>query len=487
MFRFSPWVRTRRNAIRRYTAALRPSALILKNVKTHLIMDGFVNNASNNSKAPAMNDFVNKPLYEVSDPADQGLVPTDNDLSAAQAPTQEVQDLQDFEAWLMSTMFKCVDCGSEKHITGLCRQQDAMLRARLTMSVDDVKRKELPAREALKNGVPQGSPMCKMHAEKVAEKLEDSGLAPHAASPVPGTAAEGFIAQTALLPCCRQCFSNATKYERRPPYPPLDLCLCGIVITASDCWLCAIGRIEGTKSIACNDRGRADKKSDSVVACECNAEAKGNGARKCAGCGGIVTLPTKNFAGQDLQFTPGGLHPAIGLTAIQQQQQTPASPSSSGGGGGYQSVRALLHQHKVARNHRVFSTPQISQLRRMGLHIAAPVESHDVDAMTHPRPKLNALVAALRKPFVTLELVNFLDVLGICGFGVDDVEAIAGTFNGVFEGRVKVDNLAVVVSVALDSFEDPGLVGVPEVEGMFAAAEGKELVEEATDVEMADA
>lgn len=440
-------------------------------------MDGFANDPAKNSKGPTTNDFLNKPLSEGSDPAYQSLVPMGNGVFAASEPNQEVQDLQDFGAWLLNTKCKCADCGSEDHISGLCRQQDAILRTRMAMSANDVKTKELAARETLRKSVPQGSPTCKMHAEQVSEKLRASRFAPNAEAPVPESAAEGFIAQTALLPCCGRCFSNATMYQRGPPYPSLDLCLCGIALTSSDCWLCAVDRIEGTKSILCNQRRHPDNRGDLVVSCGCSAEVREPAAaRKCAGCGGIVTLPTKNFAGQSLQFTAGGLNPAVELTAT---QQTPEP--------GYQSVSNLIRQRNVARNHRVFTTRQISQLRGMGLHIAAPVESSNVAAMSNPRLKLDALMEALRKPFMTLEFAAMFDILGICGFGMEDAATVSGTFNGIFEGKVRANSLDVLVSMALDNFEDQGDVGVPEIDRMFEAVEEKRPVEPTADVDMGNA
>ena len=195
---------------------------------------------------------------------------------------------------------------------------------------------EKSAREQIADGIPQYAPACKQHLNLLAKLRQQHSVRPKGSTPtatMPSTQVlrQSITSQTALLPFCYGCACQALKCPPGEILPRTDTCNCATQIVRSTCWYCEAERLEGAKQAAVPNRSTSMLKNKVVINCGCGkfnlAKLKGfEGARKCAGCQGIVTQPFWNMKGDVVVFVP---YTAVVRGWIMNNAQQPGGMSSS--------------------------------------------------------------------------------------------------------------------------------------------------------------
>lgn len=118
-----------------------------------------------------------------------------------------------------------------------------------------------------------------------------------------------IIATTALLPLCQDCCLSTYHIDSNNTFP-FDLCSCATQIVHSKCWLCMLEGMENIKARTCLERVKVEPGwKGPTLLCGCGKDMRGEisgstveKVRSCACCDGLVTLESKNFAGDQLVF-----------------------------------------------------------------------------------------------------------------------------------------------------------------------------------------
>lgn len=390
-----------------------------------------------------------QPLYQVGGEL-QSVVPTVNDVLNPKEPTKEVQDLFDFEKWLLKKDFACRDCGSQDHASGLCKQNEAAWKALQDVPLEDIVAKEQAARQVLSGGVAQGAPICKFHAGELKEALTRHKTAYNPDAPFPDSH-EGLISQTALLPMCETCFGEKTLPNTNKRTVRLDTCLCAIGVITSSCFVCDLGRVNAMKCTLVTHRTLVVGGQEvfvngqpvtvgwqEVVSCRCSKLDQASRARECAGCGGTVTLPTTNFAGNRLIFQAGAKDPSV----IPKQPVTQQQPLAALHGGNQEASSALT-------TYQLFNAGEIAMLEMQGLKIATPVTHTDERAVTDPQSRLAKLTDNMLSSTVFKE-TDVDNVLITCGFEEKARATVRQTLATTFHGLQHPENMNQLTALALN-------------------------------------
>ena len=188
---------------------------------------------------------------------------------------------------------------------------------------------ERKSRERLAQGIPANALQCQLHRANLSAQSE----ARHQKGPTPEpevrlagdnvllnnfqgqlfpddpiAAAPNIAMTTTLLPCCLACFLNSNNLPDRTPVPEgFDSCSCATNILGSKCVICTIVGITNRYNTAVAERIRLDDNDKAYIACECGNHTVDHAPdveliRRCAGCGGTVTFPFRNWEGSSLVF-----------------------------------------------------------------------------------------------------------------------------------------------------------------------------------------
>ena len=154
---------------------------------------------------------------------------------------------------------------------------------------------ESSCRNRLANGVPADAPICEFH-----QQIRDTPGGPDVLR-------ETISSGTALFPVCGQCVKSDLGRKNFQTPQGIDNCCCATYIVNSDCSYCVIGRVQEQKTEQLLQRekhiGSGDGQFRTEFQCSCgNLVFQPEEARKCVGCGGIITRPFRNFAGDELDF-----------------------------------------------------------------------------------------------------------------------------------------------------------------------------------------
>lgn len=429
-------------------------------------------------------DAGDEPIFDVHDQL-KPLVATKNEVKNGLAePSQETKDIMAFEKELHAMTFPCKDCGADGHMTGLCKQRETVRNAQFMSSVDDLSAREKAARGRLSKGIPRDAPICPHHAKKAADDLKAGGMEHTKKFAVPGST-QGFLRKTALLPICWLDFIKKTGHQVGTAVPELDTCTCASAIVASDCWVCAVLRIEGTKTLLSTSRMKRKADGSTAITCECGDPDRDRPlVKQCAGCDGIVTLPTTNFMGDDLKFDDAGAEDPTAIVP-KQPASLPHRPRTARRRTREPAKYKPVSQMRRESRHRVFTSAEISKLRGYGLDIAAPITDADFKAMRDPRLRLDALMRSIPTPAPLLD-VNAVDgIVILCNFTIEQLMDISKTLKLFFDGEITADNLGVLVSMALDTQVEPKTDDVAWMDGFKASPFDKPKPEE--DTQMGDA
>lgn len=199
---------------------------------------------------------------------------------------------------------------------------------------------EQTCRERLANGVPSSALACQMHQNILDAKsrarsgrralpdpelsLVNDPLLAH--DPFSAPPPSRINTRTALLPHCMLCFY---KHQNIPPGGVIpeayDSCRCATSILVSNCAWCAFAVLLQKRSSAIAARTREDGDGRAFLICECGSqimmpEDKGELVRKCAGCGGVMTAPFRNWKGEEVVFEKKREVPAVALPPLEPQE-----------------------------------------------------------------------------------------------------------------------------------------------------------------------